>query len=204
MWWLVLATFSRSKASTRLRTHAGAGGLRRGRRVGRNIPAAVLGLGQLGQPPALGLLEGSHLDPLLQLAIPTMACRTKKINEVSRTAHVKHSRGSGRKRGGSPLPFLHDEALLAILVDENLLKVVGNAGAGALELRKAHRPQVGRLVVVVVLVAPPAGTVEGALADTGDVDEHAVLHVDPAGVDDVAAVALCQLAMVRVDVEEVR
>lgn len=57
---------------------------------------------------------------------------------------------------------------------------------------------------MLVLAAPGAGAFDLALAQTGDVDEHAVSHVDPAGVDDVHAVATVNVDVVGVDVEQVR
>ncbi len=60
-------------------------------------------------------------------------------------------------------------------------------------------------VAVIVLAAPDAGLALGvALGEAGDVDEHAVADVDPAGVDDVLARLARAVGVVRVDVEHVR
>lgn len=57
---------------------------------------------------------------------------------------------------------------------------------------------------MVVLTAPDARLAIGVcLRETGDVDEEAVPDVDPAGVDDILAVAALALPDPRVDVEEV-
>lgn len=104
----------------------------------------------------------------------------------------------------SPLKLLHNQALVAVLAAQNVLKVVGDAGLDALKLGGAHGPEVLAAVAVPVLAAPGAGHVGIALAHGGDVDEHAVAGVDPAGIDDVHAVAASQVDVVRVDVEQVR
>lgn len=56
---------------------------------------------------------------------------------------------------------------------------------------------------MLVLAAPDARPVGLTLTDTGDVDEHAVLHVDPASIDDVLRVAAVNVDVVGVNVEEV-
>ena len=56
---------------------------------------------------------------------------------------------------------------------------------------------------MLVLAAPDAGSVGLTLADASDVDEHAVLHIDPAGIDDVLGVAAVDVDVVGVDIEEV-
>lgn len=104
----------------------------------------------------------------------------------------------------SPLKFFHNQALVAVLAAQNVFKVVGDAGLDALKLGDAHGPQVLAAVAVLVLAAPGAGHVGIALAHGGDVYEHAVAGVDPAGIDDVHAVAAGQVDVVRVDVEQVR
>lgn len=55
-----------------------------------------------------------------------------------------------------------------------------------------------------VLAAPTAGAVGLALTNTGDVDEHSVVGIDPAGVNDVASIATHEVDVVGVHVEEVR
>lgn len=104
----------------------------------------------------------------------------------------------------SPLKLFHNQALVAVLAAQNVLKVVGDAGLDALKLGDAHGPQVLASVAVIVLAAPGAGRANIAFAHGGDVDEHAVAGVDPAGIDDVHAVAASQVDVVRVDVEQVR
>lgn len=101
------------------------------------------------------------------------------------------------------MELLDDQALVAVLVAQNLLKVVRDARLDALKLGDAHRPQVLAAVAVLVLAAPDARAVGLALAHAGDVDEHAVGGVDPARVDDVHAVAAVNVDVVRVDVEQI-
>lgn len=125
--------------------------------------------------PALFHFVVGHLDPFIDVAIPAMT-----------------------------LKLFHNQALVAVLAAQNVLKVVGDAGLDALKLGDAHGPQVLASVAVIVLAAPGAGRAGIALAHGGDVDEHAVAGVDPAGIDDVHAVAASQIDVVRVDVEQVR
>lgn len=56
---------------------------------------------------------------------------------------------------------------------------------------------------MLVLTAPDTGTVDLALAQTGDVDEHAVGDIDPARIDNVHGIASVEIHVVGVDVEEV-
>lgn len=117
--------------------------------------------------------------------------------------HTAKTGKTAARQKDLPLKFLDDEALVAVLGAQNLLKVVGDAGLDALELGDAHGPEVLAGVAVLVLAAPDARAVGLALTDAGDVDEHAVGGVDPAGVDDVHAVAAVNVDVVRVDVEQV-
>lgn len=104
----------------------------------------------------------------------------------------------------SPHPLLGYETLGVVLINQDHLKVVRNPGLDALKLGDAHGPEVLALVTVLVLAAPDARAIRLPLAQARNVDEHAVGHVDPAGVNYVHAVAAVHLDVVRVDVQKIR
>ena len=96
-----------------------------------------------------------------------------------------------------------DETLDTVLIGENSLKAVGNPSLDTFKLRDSHGPQVLAIVAVLILATPNTGLLLLALSHNGDVNEHAVGHVDPAGVNYVLPVTTVNLDVMRVDVEEV-
>ena len=101
------------------------------------------------------------------------------------------------------LPLLSGQALGAVLIDQDLFEVEGNARLDALELGDSHGPEILAVVTMLVLAAPHAWSVDFTLSQTGNVDKHAVAQVDPARVDDVHAVTAVNVDVMGVDVEEV-
>lgn len=101
------------------------------------------------------------------------------------------------------MPLLSGQALGAILVNQDALKVEGDPGLDALKLGHTHGPQVLTIVAVLVLAAPDTRTISLALAQARNVDEHAIAQIDPAGVDDVHGIPAVNVDVVRVDVEKV-
>lgn len=101
------------------------------------------------------------------------------------------------------MPLLSGQALGAILVNQDALKVERNPRLDALKLGHAHRPQVLAIIAMLILAAPHTGPIGLTLAQARNVDEHAVAQVDPARIDDVHGVAAVNVDVVRVDVEKV-
>lgn len=56
---------------------------------------------------------------------------------------------------------------------------------------------------MLILATPDTRALRLTFSQAGDVDEHAVLHINPAAVNDVSSVATVHLGMVGVDVEQV-
>ena len=83
------------------------------------------------------------------------------------------------------------------------MEAIGDASLDTFKGGHAHRPEILGFVAVLVLAAPDTGSVVLALADAGDVNEHTVAHVDPSGVDDVLAITLGLVDVVRVDIKEI-
>lgn len=97
--------------------------------------------------------------------------------------------------------LLLGEGWRLIFVGEDLFKVVRDASLDALEIGNSHGPEVLAGVFVVVLAGPNAGQLRVPFSEDSQVDKHAVGHVDPAGVDNVLAVATGDVDVVGVYVE---
>lgn len=93
---------------------------------------------------------------------------------------------------------------IRILLRQDLIEGIRHQGRHALEEGLAQRVQVAGAIPMGVLTAPHAGLLcRLCLAEAGDVDEQAVVGVDPAGVDDVLAVPHDALDVEGVHIQEV-
>lgn len=92
--------------------------------------------------------------------------------------------------------------LLPVLGTQKRRRLGGNQGRDALKLRLYQRPELRPLVLVPVLAAPFPRVIP--LPHGRDVDVHAAVGVDPAGVNDVITITHTNLTVVGVDVEQVR
>lgn len=100
-----------------------------------------------------------------------------------------------------PLMLLLDEGWRLIFVGKDLFKVVRDAGFDALEIGDSHGPEVLAGVSVVILAGPDTGRLRIPFSEDSQVDKHSIGHVDPAGVDNVLAVAAGDVDVVGVYVE---
>ena len=103
-----------------------------------------------------------------------------------------------------PLILRQHQRFLPILLQKNLIIRIRNPRRHALINALPHRIQVSSAVLVFILAGPDARfRFWVQLGETCDVDVQPVAGIDPAGVDDVHAVAAVAFARPGVDVEEV-
>lgn len=91
-----------------------------------------------------------------------------------------------------------------VLLSQDAIKGVRHQHWHALELRLPQRVDVPDAIAVVVLAAPHTRLrARVRLAQAGDVDEEPVADVDPAGIDDIPAVAADPLHREAIHVQQV-
>lgn len=101
------------------------------------------------------------------------------------------------------MELLFDKTFATVLLGQDLLEFAWDQSTHTLEFRDTQWPEITALVAVVICTAPNSGLgVWLALLEDCEIDVHASLHVDPAGIDDVHPIDL-GVVVVRVDIEEI-